>query len=474
MINRLEENLSSGISFDDFDFLNQELEKTWNMFSIPTYHREIFSKYLILLSPSLIPVFIAQEIDRLETGKSPTVRILERINEREYLIGKLKNLNEESKKSKSKESNVLDLECANLIIRLREVTIKVIDSILAWKKIFNRIDCQFYWNQICYMEKIKHDLDFLTKLGKFVFNSRDPFFSSTDLALISKKAKIMLKPTIKQERKIKKLEKVLSYGIGNLPNIGLSIAKSATIPEADKVFALRIPTRKEIVQIEQENAIMSFQILDSFLTIVLAEISQSSIDYEYNQQNINWISSSIFDSYINEISLQDSSEIFLAFLLDKSEDTAELYVEECITNEVHTCLALDELLVILISCDFLDSVNFAGIVKISVNEIREENERLVEPVLDFIYSELLKQEWVQEAISTVITSEKKREASGYKTSNDLDNDLDLPSQLYFSLVHEYVGGIWIESIIKSSFKEIRGNDEAKITKLMPILSKKNK
>lgn len=445
-----------GISADDFSFLNNELEKTWNLNKIPSYHREIFSNYLDLLPAGLVPLFIAQEIDKIETGKSPLVIALDQINEREHLIGKLKNIHSKSIKLKSKDFNITELECANLIKRLREATIKVIESILAWKKIFRGVDCQFYWNQICYIEKIKHDLDFLTNIGGFGFMNRDPFFSNMGTTLISQKARNMLKMTLKMQKKVKKLEKSLNYGMNALPVFELSSAKNTTLAESDHIFALKVPTRKEFQQIEQNNLILSFDLYEDFVLLVLSEVSQSCIDNEYDQLNIIQISQELSGLYINEIALEESELIFFLFLLGYSEEIMSKYCEELVQKELEKCILWKEILIRSVAGTVLESLNFVGIVITSISEFREENEALADPCFEFIFSELFRENWVSSLIEETL-----QEPAG--------ENLSVEELIYFSLLHEYAGGIWVKSLVQSSFKEIQGKDERTLKKLMPII-----
>ena len=131
MMNIIDNRTSLGISFEDLKFLYHELELTWNNYNIPGYHREIFFRYIEMLNQNSIPVFIAKEIDKIEKGISPIIFTMENIKAREFFIGKMKNIDEKIKNSNNKLLDVYEMECASIIIRLRESTVNVIENILS-------------------------------------------------------------------------------------------------------------------------------------------------------------------------------------------------------------------------------------------------------------------------------------------------------------------------------------------------------
>ena len=446
----------TGLSSKDWEFLYQELERTWNDFCVPIYHREIFTSYLETLGSNSAPGFIALEIDSIEKGVSPIIKSLESIQKREFLIGKLKTIHENSR-TQLIENNILELEIANILVQLREITSQVIQSIISWKKSFPNVECEYYWNQICYIDKIKHDLDFLKKIGKFSFNLRDPFFLNTDLNLIAKKPKTMLKISKVQQKLFLKLEKYLSYGFGELRPIKLSNARSVNKTESDYVFSKKVPNRKQLMQLEQENYNLSLEIFENFVDGLVLQISSDCVKAEFYLQNVNFVSNLFFYQFLEEVVKADSEEVFLVFLLDYADDLEIKYIEEFLAKEVYSTIDWDLILFTEVACWLCDDLNYTGIVKLALSEIWEENNSLVEPVFEYLCNEVLKEKWVFDLIEN-ITQPKE-------ISHSIE---EICEEVYFSYIQQYPGHKWIESIIQCSFKEIRGGSEKNLKKLMPI------
>ena len=150
-------------------------------------------------------------------------------------------------------------------------------------------------------------------------------------------------------------------------------------------------------------------------------------------------------------------QIFLVFLFEHSFDILDNYIEEYIQSFIYEIIDWKDLLIHDLAIDLCDSNNYIGIVKASVTEIREENESLVEPLFEFILSELFKENWVMTIIDNIYTMEKTKKCS-----------YDIPEEIYLRYLNEYVGNLWIKSLIEAGIDEIRGGDELKLKKLMPI------
>jgi hypothetical protein len=379
------------------EFLYGELERVWNQFSIPSYHREVYYKYLSLIQTSKILGFLANEIDQIEQGTSPIQVLTQNIEKREQFVGKIKNMNEKYINSKAGHCDILDLECANYIIRLRDLTVKVFYNIFDWKDYFDGLYCEFYWNQICYIDKIKHDLDFLKNIGKFKFFMRDPLFLNTDFSLTSKKTKSIMKISPKKQLKIKKIQKYLNYGSLDLPSIKLSIAQPIT-PDYDHIFLKKIPTKQEIIQLEKDKAIIASEIQTNLIDKIIAESSKTAYDEESLNTFQKAVSTLIFEDYINETALKESEKLLKKLLLDYSTKICNNILEEFIFVYMNEIIDVTDIIVTELACDICDTLNFVGIIKVSTSEIREEIEGIVGPVLDALIESLLSGPWFESII----------------------------------------------------------------------------
>jgi hypothetical protein len=261
------------ISYEDVDFLFQELYKTWNLQNVPSHHRETFSNNLKFLPPSSVAFTIAKEIDDLESGLNPIQMVLDSISKREFLIGKLLTFDGKAR-NLNRDFEITELETAYFIQKLRKITADVLKNIEKWKNMFLGIECEFYWNQICYVEKVKHDLDFLRKLGRFKFMMRDPFFLNTDSEKVCLKAKTIVKASPKDKKIFKKLEKMLNYGLPEIGNFKVSKAEKFD-QQFQKVFDAKILTKEESEALRETNEILSciiFSLTDDLLETISFDV----------------------------------------------------------------------------------------------------------------------------------------------------------------------------------------------------------
>ncbi|OMJ75876.1 hypothetical protein SteCoe_24895 [Stentor coeruleus] len=477
MINSFEYTSEVGLSYNDLEFLYQELESTWDSFKIPSFHREIFSKYTEVIVPNKIPVLIAQEITSIEKGFSPIIHLLQSISNREKIIGKFKGLDEKFRKARQKEMEIIELEAANMVRKMRMATAKVMKNIQMWKRQFIGVDCDYYWNQICYIEKIKHDMDFLRVLGRMTFIMRDPFFLNTDITGACQKARAIFKLSVKELKKYKKMQKSISYGIEDLPVIQLSQAQTIVGPDYDHVFSCKILTRKEVQQLQQMNFEIACEVFIELTDLFVNEITMQAVEEQQYLAQLQELTEHLIEIYIEDIVKIDSLDVFNSFLLEHSEIILENYIGECVDGKILEPISWKSLLVHNIACDICDSLTFFPLIKSAFSEIREENELLVQPIYFNLFSDMFYENWVTKAIENTLRIEKykavheKMPLEVLKIFNSKHYYLlieALPDEIYYDIMNEYVGNKWIASIIKSSMDEIKGKDEAKLSKLMPI------
>lgn len=258
------------VSYSDIEFLFQELHKTWDSLHVPAHHRETFSKHLNLIPPSTVAFTVAKEIDDLDSKSAPVQLTLSYIEKREYLIGKLVAFQGKTK-NLNKDLEITELEAAYLIQKLRSVTVEVIKSIEKWKKQFFSFDCEFFWNQINYVEKIKHDLNGVRKLGRFKFMIRDPFFLDSDCERVCLKAKSIVKVSKKDLKVFKKMEKILNYGMSDLRNLKISKAEEID-QQYESVFDVKVGSKDEV-----EADSLPFVILIESLDVLVKEICEQVV-----------------------------------------------------------------------------------------------------------------------------------------------------------------------------------------------------
>ena len=96
------------VSFDDVNFLFQELQNAWTAGEIPSFHQEIFKSHLDFIDPAQVPHVIAQEINQVESLSSPVQNTLASITKREFLIGKLTTFKQKTRNFSSKDLEIIE------------------------------------------------------------------------------------------------------------------------------------------------------------------------------------------------------------------------------------------------------------------------------------------------------------------------------------------------------------------------------
>lgn len=464
------------VTYEDMNFLYQELQNTWIAYEIPSFHQEIFKSHLDFIQPGQVPHVIAKEINLIESSSSPIQKTLENIVKREYLIGKLITFKQKTRESISKDLEIIELETAYSIIKLRKTTADAMKSISHWKQQFFNLNCEFYWNQISYIEKIKHDLNFLKALGRFHFVMRDPFFLSMDYKKVSIKARVLVKLDPAQKKKLKKLEKNLNYEIPSIKTIQLTQAQVVN-KDMEGVFDKKILSKVELEKLDKENRLIS----DEIFYFILNQIVDKEGNEVYKRQNfkkeLKEIAEEFYEKLCLELLCKESQEYFLDLVKSHSEVIYNSILEECLLKFTQFCISESDFLAHNIACDLCECVNFVFLVKPCVSEIIEENNKISNEVCEGILEDILIQPWVLGEIESLLNTLKlKKQFKGVKLAEISENhkkEFDILTEntleeICTKLIQKYPGKKWVKSIVKHSFKEVRGEDEPDYKTLLPI------
>ena len=464
------------VSLEDVNFLYQELQNVWIAYEIPSFHQDIFKSHLDFIQTGLIPHAIAKEIDLVESSASPIQKALENIVKREYLIGKLITFKQKTRDTNSKDLEIIELETAYSIVKLRKITADVMNSIAHWKHQFFNLNCEFYWNQISYIEKIKHDLNFLKALGRFHFVMRDPFFLSMDHKKVSIKARVLVKLDPTQKKKLKKLEKNLNYEMPNIRNIQLTQAKSVN-KEMEAVFDKKILSKAELEKLDKENRLISEEVFYYLLNHIVDRVGNDIYQRQWFKRDLNELAEDLYENLCLELVRKESREYFNDILKSHSEVVFNNILEECLLKFTQFCISEPEFLAHNMACELCNCVNFVFLVKPCVSEIIEENNEISNEICEGLLEDLLTQPWVLKEIESLLgilkikKKFKKVKFDEMRTSHK--NELDLLTEntleeICTKLIKKYPGKKWVKSILKYSFEEVRGEDEPEYKTLLPI------
>ncbi|CAG9310870.1 unnamed protein product [Blepharisma stoltei] len=154
--------------------IKENIECEWITWAIPEPQREAFRNSVFNLPRNKAYAIINREIDDLQKSRSLVQLVLRAITAREESLKSIQEMNEYLSKApdwdKLKE---VQLECAELLHAHRILTLNVVESIVKWREqlvyamLLNQTDSSkktlipFIWEGINYIEKMRHDLDFL-------------------------------------------------------------------------------------------------------------------------------------------------------------------------------------------------------------------------------------------------------------------------------------------------------------------------
>ena len=79
------------ITDDVMGTLKEDLDRIWSEFRIPQHHKDVFSRYLLLLTAEASAAMIAKEIENIRKHKAPIQKVVLGINAREKLLHEIES-----------------------------------------------------------------------------------------------------------------------------------------------------------------------------------------------------------------------------------------------------------------------------------------------------------------------------------------------------------------------------------------------
>ncbi|CAG9323151.1 unnamed protein product [Blepharisma stoltei] len=462
-------------------YLLEELETLWVKYDIPNQHQMVF-KSLIAVSPTYSAIIIAKEISMLEENQSPILNILRTIQERELTLSKIQLLAKKFRKKKCKDLEMIGLELANLIEKMRDKTIEVIERVQIWKKLYECHDIEFVWKGINYYEKLKSDLDFLvaTPLANiFPFTHRDPFLLNVIRSYhwLSKKCNMRLGLTNLQKKQVKISLKFLDIeDFSDTLNQEFNTLRSAIeIPDVafDRLFT---PKNKNIVKRNLKEAVKA--VCEDFINGIVDKdcLDICNENLQEKSRIINDICAEIiFDSMIESISEQASIAVSKRILRVNQDLIVVNELSDSIVDKLtdfeckNLCYEfLNEFLLDELCYDLIPYSELKPIVSLCIKEMDKEDAILSSEVCTQLIEDFLSSEWIE----TLVEAEK--------LSNHIEGVMDsLPIKLqkqvwkeerskiyeqviekiYFDILNIFVGGFWLERLATASLLEVQGMRE---------------
>jgi hypothetical protein len=182
---RSKDPLQAGVNpLDLVHQLRFSLEQEWKSKSIPYALCEIYSGFISLLPHRKSVIFMQKELSDLRSYNSLVQVCLKGIHAREESLISIKEMCDYLAKASDWETlSDVRIECAEILHAHRMLTLNVVESIERWKEFFlfenPDFKANFVYNGMNYLEKIRHDLNFLptSELSKaFKFSTEsDPF-----------------------------------------------------------------------------------------------------------------------------------------------------------------------------------------------------------------------------------------------------------------------------------------------------------
>jgi hypothetical protein len=145
---------------DQVNALIVELGEVWRSMNIPECHRTAFMEYVGSLSKSDLVKAATQELKALKAQEAPILKALAAVSNREDLIMQLQQFRVLEDSSGAQQS-MQQYEAADLLHKYRQVSIEVVERITQWRRGLGSPDLRFIWEGVNYLNKMKHDADFM-------------------------------------------------------------------------------------------------------------------------------------------------------------------------------------------------------------------------------------------------------------------------------------------------------------------------
>ena len=177
----------NAITDEVMETLKEDLNRIWDEFRIPQYHKDVFSRSLQHLSTESAAAMIAKEIENIRKHKSPVQKVVLGVIAREKLLHEIENSN--FREGDNLEEFVTLI--SNKLQSLRILSLNVVEWVMIWREQMlyayyqsstdhkNVPIIPFVWENENYLLKLKRDTEFLKdhSLSKW-FNfadKNDPF-----------------------------------------------------------------------------------------------------------------------------------------------------------------------------------------------------------------------------------------------------------------------------------------------------------
>lgn len=455
--------------------LKEELELTWTTFKITEQHRSLFLSALERLPNLQAAIKIAREIDTIEKGSSNITSVLNTISIRELKLIELQ--------SQLNETRLDPIFYAKLIDSLRNLTISLIDCIEIWKKEFNSFE-HFLWQGQNYYEKMRTDSDFVAESGLkhiFCLFKSDPLFiGPTNLKKVGKRF-YSVPYSSKLSLRMKRSQEILGFSPIKPEKTRSLSAKEGLITSAEpQNSSVSLFFQTEVVQYDSEYIkamqVLSKSVFESFLSYSITlniEVLVTESCKEILLASLTLHSSSILDKIITEV-LNEMIPSIARNSHTEVTDSEYLDIRNAILNEVFyeeieflSSLQTNTLLSQYMTNEIFNSFDLTDLVIETINEEKQENMKIVFFVAENIMEEFINSEWSEDIAEVEIINSKmesawiglpghiQREIYWHQKANII---LRVSEMVYFSILNDFVGNIWLEGTIMNILNELRGKE----------------
>lgn len=467
------------ITTDQIEILKEELDLTWKNFKIPEQHKKIFNKSLESIPKIQAASKIAREIDNIEKGNANITAVISAVNKRESLLQEIQ------KKLQEKLVKPEIFSHIKLLQNFRDLTLRVIEFIELWRSEYSLTE-QFQWINCIYYEKLKTDSDFLceTSLGKFFnFCLSDPLLTGPTEPKTINKREFSIPFSYRQGQRIRKAFDILSFNPAQPLKIRSSIqlseiqctASEVTHTEVSQIF----PTELQISELEYKKEIneickmiLENMIYEEINTKLYLYVTQSF--KEIIAASLTLYSSSILDRVITEI-LSELIPVIAKESHTEVTDSEYIDIRNLIINEVMeeqiqaiSGTQTNNILSFHVTEEVIGCLELFQITLQTIQEEMKENQSIVYIVADEVIEEFLLEDWAEDIAELELVQAKmenvwkdlpghiQKEIYHHQKHNII---LRLCEMIYFGILNEFVGKIWLEGLVASEVKEERNEDK---------------
>ncbi|OMJ94441.1 hypothetical protein SteCoe_2339 [Stentor coeruleus] len=467
------------ITIDQIEILKEELDLTWRNFKIPEQHKKVFIKSLESIPKIQAASKIAREIDNIEKGNANITSVISAINKRESLLQEIQKKFEEKLTKPEIFSHI------KLLQNLRDLTLRAIEFIEFWKSEYSLTE-QFQWINCIYYDKLKSDTNFLceTSLGKFFnFCLSDPLLTGPTEPKVINKREFSIPFSYRQGSRVRKTFDILSFTPSQPLKIRSSIqlneipctASEVTHTEISQIFQTElqisdIENRKEINEIckmilenmiyKEVNTKLEVYVTQSFKEIIAASLTL------YSSSILDRVITEVLSELIPVIAKESHTEVTDSEYID----IRNLIINEVMEEQIQTISGtqINNILSIYVTEEVIGYLELFQITLQTIQEEMKENQSIVYIVADKIIEEFLIEDWAEDVAELELVQAKmenvwkdlpghiQKEIYHHQKENII---LRLCEMVYFGILNEFVGKIWLEGLVGSVIKEERNEEK---------------